>query len=153
MPDSRQSGTLSVAVVTLAALVAGVWVALAYLRPPPNAPAPPPRAEAPADSTLPGDIVDQALDLAADSVAIKHRWVDAIKELNLAKLSAPRREVFIRFANARACTCGCGYTLAGCRVHDSTCEISGPLVRALYDSVLAGRITRAEGIRERPAPH
>lgn len=142
-----------VTVVAVVALAAGIWIARGNLRPSPGAPpAKLPPAEAPPDSALPADVVDRALDLAADSTALRRRWVDDVKELDLAALGPARREVFIRFANARACTCGCGYTLAGCREYDSTCEVSGPLVRALYDSVLAGRITDARGVRERPSP-
>ena len=62
-----------------------------------------------------------------------------------------RRGIFVRFANAERCTCGCGYTLAACRAFDSSCDVSAPRVQSLLDSVRAGRIRSAAGIRKRPA--
>ncbi len=98
-----------------------------------------------------GDVVERALELAEpDSVRLKTAWVDDIPDLELAVLAAPARETFLRIANGRACDCGCGYTLAGCRRYDTTCPVSGPRAQALFDSVRAGRITRADGYRPRP---
>jgi len=110
-------------------------------------------AEAPAGGEdLGGNVVQRALELAQpDSVRLKRGWVDDIPDLELAVLEAPAREAFLRIANGRDCDCGCGYTLAGCRRYDSTCDVSGPRARALYDSVRAGRITRADEYPERPA--
>jgi len=86
----------------------------------------------------------------ADSAALRVRWVDDVKGLEFADLDPRRREVFLRFANARSCTCGCGYTLAGCRAYDPTCEVSLPLAQALLDSVRSGAVSSARGLRERP---
>jgi len=97
-----------------------------------------------------GDVVARALELArGDSARLKELWVDDIPDLELAALPASARDTFLRIANARRCDCGCGYTLAGCRRFDSTCEASGPRARALFDSVRDGRISRADGF---PAP-
>ena len=99
------------------------------------------------------DVVGRALRLAARDTTHKHKedWVDDIPDLDLAALTPGQRETFTRIANGRRCTCGCGYTLAGCRRFDSQCETSGPRASALYDSVRAGKITRADGFPERPA--
>jgi hypothetical protein len=59
--------------------------------------------------------------------------------------------VFLRLVNTRFCTCDCGYTLGACRNFDTTCEVSGPIVAALLDSVRAGHAFSVEGLRERPA--
>jgi hypothetical protein len=99
----------------------------------------------------PADAIEQALALAGDSTAIKNRWMDDIKELELASLTPAQHELFLRIANTRHCTCGCGYTLAGCRAYDSECETSAPLVRALYDSARAGLLHQTNGLRSRPA--
>lgn len=100
----------------------------------------------------PGDVVGQALDLATpDSTLLKKRWVDDIPDLDLAALAPAARGVFLRIANGRACGCGCGYTLAGCRRYDPSCDVSGPRAQALYDSVASGRIARADGFPEPPA--
>ena len=97
-----------------------------------------------------GDVVARALELAHADSSHKETWVDELPDLELASLSAPARETFLRIANGRRCDCGCGYTLAACRRFDSTCDVSGPRARALFDSVHAGRIRDATGFRVRP---
>ena len=76
--------------------------------------------------------------------------MDEIPDLELAALTPAEREVFTRIANGRACTCGCGFTLAGCRRFDSECEFSGPRASALYDSVHTGKLSRADGYPAKP---
>jgi hypothetical protein len=107
----------------------------------------------PVDIVPDSSVIQQALSLAApvDSSALKMRWVDEVPGFDVSALSASRREIFVRFANAERCTCGCGYTLAACRVYDSTCEASGHRVETLLDSVRVGHIMSAAGIRKRPA--
>jgi len=137
-----------IAIVAVAGLAAGLSAAWWYSRPPL-----PQKAASASDPgpRMPDDEVHRALAPAADdSAAIKTRWVDEVPNFDLSDLSPKRREIFIRFANAERCTCGCGYTLAACRVYDSSCEVSTPRVQALLDSVRAGRITSAEGVRKRP---
>ena len=106
-------------------------------------------AEAPAEPE--GDVVARALEIARGDSTHKEQWVDEIPDLELASLPAAARETFLRIANGRRCDCGCGYTLAACRRFDSTCDVSGPRARALFDSVLAGQVRDATGFRERPA--
>ena len=96
------------------------------------------------------DVVARALRLAAIDTTKKKAWVDDIPDLELASLPEPARETFLRIANGRRCSCGCGFTLAGCRRFDSECETSGPRARALLDSVRAGQITSAGGFPGRP---
>ena len=113
----------------------------------------PPRSE-------PGDrVIDQALEQTApvgrplapvDSAAIKQRWLDEVPGVDISGLDSTRLGLFLRFANAERCTCGCGYTLAGCRASDMTCDVSGARLDALLDSVRAGHIRNARGVRARP---
>jgi len=96
------------------------------------------------------DVVARALRLASIDPKHKDQWVDDIPDLDLAALTPAARATFLKIANGRHCTCGCGFTLAGCRRYDDECETSGPRARALYDSVRAGTIARADGYPERP---
>src|SRR5262249_20046602 len=96
------------------------------------------------------DVVARALRLAAIDTTKKKAWVDDIPDLDLASLSGGQRETFLRIANGRRCTCGCGFTLAGCRRFDSEGEGSGPRAEALFHSVRAGRVTGAAGVPGRP---
>lgn len=97
------------------------------------------------------DDVSRALRLAGIDSTRKSEWVEAVPGADLGALTSRGRELFVRFANAERCTCGCGFTLAACRRFDSTCEVSGPRVEALVDSIRRGLVTDATGLRERPA--
>lgn len=144
-----------IALLVLAALAAGlaVWAsqwrgAQTAARPAAPDPAVPPAAiEEPPD-----DAIARALALAGDSTALKRQWVDDIRGVELADLDPARRALAIRFANARSCTCGCGFTIAGCRSYDPTCEVSLPIAAALVDSVRHGTLRATPGLREKPAP-
>ena len=119
----------------------------------PRTPGPGTLAEgAPGPSEPGGDVVASALELAqGDSARLKERWVDEIPDLALASLPDDARATFLRIANGRRCDCGCGYTLAGCRRFDSTCDVSGPRAAALFDSVRGGHLTRADEFPGPPA--
>ena len=135
--------------IAFLALLAGLGIAVAQWRAGVAKPVPGPARVA--GEPHGEQAIDQALALAQlDSTAIKSRWIDEVSGMDLSGLSPARREVFLRFANAERCTCGCGYTLAGCRASDMSCEVSGPRLTALLDSVRSGRIRNARGIRERP---
>jgi hypothetical protein len=110
----------------------------------------PARRAAPTAVGQPESDVDRALRLAAIDSTKKSEWVDELPGTDLSGLPPGQAEVFLRFANARRCTCGCGFTLAACRRFDPTCDVSGPLVAALLDSVSKGQLADARGIRERP---
>jgi hypothetical protein len=148
-----------VALVALVILAAGLGVAVwqsQRARPPAMAPG----AAGPEPGAEPGEqVLEQALRQApsvpdsrapVDSTAFKQRWLDEVRGVDVTGLDPARLELFVRFANAERCTCGCGYTLAACRASDMTCDVSGPRLEALLDSVRAGHLTRARGIRERP---
>ena len=138
-----------IAPLAIVVLFAGLSAAWWHSRPPR-----PPQPGRPPDVNLDpseGVIHDALRQAGADSAAIKMRWVDEVPGFDLVGLEPRRREIFVRFANAERCTCGCGYTLAACRAYDSSCEVSTPRVQALLDSVRTRRITSVAGIRKRPA--
>ncbi len=143
----RSRPTRWVAALALLALMAGVGLAL---RPWPTRTATPlrhldGRPTAPADTGDRG--IGQALRQTEDD---KSRWVDDVPGVDVSGLDSVRLAIFVSHANARRCTCGCGYTLAGCRAYDPTCEKSLPFLTALRDSICAGRLTSAPDIRSRP---
>ena len=143
-----------IALAAAVVLVAGIGVAVWQSRPP-RLPTAPPQGSGGAPDT--GDrVIEQALgqvqgaQTPVDSVAFKQRWLDEVRGADVGGLDATKLELFLRFANSERCTCGCGYTLAGCKASDMTCEVSGARLEALLDSVRAGRITSARGVRSRP---
>ena len=137
--------------VVMLAGIAGIALIAFLLRhaPRPGDPGPaPPRAALEDES--PEDSVQRALRLAGVDSTKKNEWVDEIPGADVSGLTSKQAAVFIRFANAERCTCGCGFTLAACRRFDSTCDVSGPRVTALLDSVARGLVADARGLRQRP---
>ena len=148
MSSAPQAGRASwVALAAFALLALGLGLAWQQSRPHRPTLPPVPEGEPAAGA------IDQALQQASpafDSTAYKQRWLDEVRGADVAGLDARRLELFLRHANAAQCTCGCGYSLAGCRASDMTCDVSGGRVQALLDSIRAGQITSARGIRARP---
>jgi thiol-disulfide isomerase/thioredoxin len=54
-----------------------------------------------------------------------------IPGIDLSKLPAERRAEVLKALNSERCTCGCGLTLAQCRVDDPDCSVSLPLAQEL----------------------
>ena len=152
--STNESGRVSpMALIILLALIVGIaaWAASWHRLPLKTAATAPRKILAPEDTAVTDRAIDRALAVTQlDSVAYKSRWLDDVRGVDFSALDAKKREVFLRFANAERCTCGCGYTLAGCRASDMTCDVSGASLQALLDSVRAGRITSARGVRSRP---
>lgn len=44
--------------------------------------------------------------------------------VDLAHLSPDRKKAALKLLNSKTCSCGCGLTLAQCRINDSTCPVS-----------------------------
>lgn len=150
-PRTPKSPARVIGAIAVLLLIAGVGVAAWQWRASLRGPAPIPEPAAPAGEPRGDRAIEQALSQAApDSAAIKHRWVGVVSGLGVDALPRAKQEIFLRYANAESCTCGCGYTLAGCRASDMSCEISGGRLAALLDSIRGGTITNARGIRERP---
>ena len=66
-------------------------------------------------------------------------YATEIPGLDLSALSAVRKETLLKRLNTEHCSCGCGLTVAQCRINDPTCEVSLPLARSLLKETLAGR--------------
>ena len=58
-----------------------------------------------------------------------------IPGVNLAALSPEARAKVLQQLNSEHCTCGCGLTLAQCRIDDPTCSVSLPLAQALVKKI------------------
>jgi thiol-disulfide isomerase/thioredoxin len=61
----------------------------------------------------------------------------SIPGVDLTKLTAAQRTEAIKALNADDCTCGCGLTLAECRINDPDCSISLPIARKLVAEMVA----------------
>ena len=61
-----------------------------------------------------------------------------IPGVDLSVLSVAQRETALRRLNTEGCTCGCALTLAQCRINDSACGVSPPLVDQIVAEIAAG---------------
>jgi thiol-disulfide isomerase/thioredoxin len=57
--------------------------------------------------------------------------------VDLSKLTPEQRAVALHKFNAESCTCGCGYTLAQCRVLDRDCAVSKEATAKIIEALLA----------------
>lgn len=60
-----------------------------------------------------------------------------IPGIDLSKLSPDRRAEALQTLNSEHCSCGCGLTLAQCRVDDPSCSVSLPLAQDLVKKLAA----------------
>jgi len=62
-----------------------------------------------------------------------------IPGVDLSKVPDGKRSEVLQALNTDSCTCGCGLTVAKCRMDDPACTISPPIAKAIVDRVLAAR--------------
>ena len=60
-----------------------------------------------------------------------------IPGVDLSKVPDAQRSAVLQALNSDGCTCGCGLTIAKCRIDDPSCTISPPLAKAIVDRHLA----------------
>ena len=61
-----------------------------------------------------------------------------IPGVDLAKLSPEARATVLEQLNSEHCTCGCGLTLAQCRIDDPSCNVSLPIAQELVKKIGGG---------------
>ena len=62
-----------------------------------------------------------------------------IPGIDLSKLPPDKKAEALKQLNSAHCTCGCGLTLAQCRLDDPDCGISLPLAQQLVEKIEAGK--------------
>ena len=73
--------------------------------------------------------VDDPGKLSAESVA----QLKEVPGVDLTSLSGERRGEALNALNEEKCTCGCGLTVAKCRIDDPECPVSLPLARSMIE--------------------
>jgi thiol-disulfide isomerase/thioredoxin len=66
-------------------------------------------------------------------------YATEIPGVDLAKLTPSQKERALTRMNTEHCTCGCGLTLAQCRINDPSCEVSLPVAKKIAADVAMGR--------------
>jgi thiol-disulfide isomerase/thioredoxin len=59
-----------------------------------------------------------------------------IPGIDLSKLTPAQKSEVLKRLNTERCTCGCGLTLAQCRINDPTCPVSLPAAQKIVQQVL-----------------
>jgi len=62
-----------------------------------------------------------------------------IPGIDLAALTPEKRAKVLEALNSEHCSCGCGLTLAQCRVDDPTCNVSLPLAQGLVKKIASAK--------------
>jgi thiol-disulfide isomerase/thioredoxin len=79
--------------------------------------------------------VDDPSKVNAEDVA----QLKEIPGVDLSKVPDGQRSAVLQALNSDGCTCGCGLTVAKCRIDDPACTISPPLAKAIVDKHLAAQ--------------
>lgn len=88
---------------------------------------------------LPVD-ADVEYDAGADqAVLAENAQATEVPGVDLASLTPEQRTAALKRLNAEPCSCGCGFTIAQCRINDSTCTISPPLAEKIVSEIRAGK--------------
>ena len=96
-------------------------------------------AEARALAGLP---VNARVEFAEDSDKVKLEnaaQANKIPGVDLSGLTPAKRAEVLKTLNAEPCSCGCGQTVAQCRIEDPTCDVSLPLAQAIVRRLTAAR--------------
>ncbi len=72
--------------------------------------------------------------------------------VDMSKLSPVQRDVALHKFNAEACTCGCKFTLAQCRIYDAACQISQKRTTEIIKEVVKQGTNRAADSEKLAAP-
>jgi thiol-disulfide isomerase/thioredoxin len=69
-----------------------------------------------------------------------------LPDVDMKGLTPQQKQTALKRMNSELCTCGCGLTIAQCRINDSTCDISKQLAADIVKQIAAGKPSPA------PAP-
>jgi thiol-disulfide isomerase/thioredoxin len=62
-----------------------------------------------------------------------------LPDVDMKKLTPQQKQIALKRMNSETCTCGCGLTMAQCRINDSTCDISKHLAAQVVKEVASGK--------------
>ena len=60
-----------------------------------------------------------------------------IPGVDLSQVPEAKRAEVLQALNSENCTCGCGLTVAKCRIDDPSCTVSPPLAKSIVDKYAA----------------
>ena len=84
---------------------------------------------------LPTNADVQTVEDAGQVLLANAAYATEIPGIDLEPLQPAEREDVRRRLNTEHCTCGCGLTVAECRINDPSCEVSLPVARQIVEDV------------------
>ena len=90
---------------------------------------------------LAGDVKNVRVERVEDetkALLTKAAQAKEIPGVDLTKLTPSQRTEALKALNAEDCTCGCGLTLAACRINDPDCSISLPIAKKIVERAAKG---------------
>jgi len=75
---------------------------------------------------------------ATKALLTKAAQAKEIPGIDLTKLTPSQRTEALKALNAEDCTCGCGLTLAACRINDPDCSVSLPIAKKIAERAANG---------------
>jgi cytochrome c biogenesis protein CcmG/thiol:disulfide interchange protein DsbE len=102
--------------------------------------------------------IDATVETFEDTGQVFLAHADRASELpgvDLTKLTPEQKQVVLHGFNAEGCTCGCGYTLAQCRIYDRNCAVSKARTAEIIEEVTGakGRKPAAEAPKTQNPPN
>lgn len=93
---------------------------------------------------LRSDVTIERVEDAKKALLANAAQAKEIPGVDLGNLSPELRTAALKALNEETCTCGCGLTLAACRINDPECGVSLPLARTLTERIASGRPAAAD---------
>jgi thiol-disulfide isomerase/thioredoxin len=62
-----------------------------------------------------------------------------LPDVDMKKLTPEQKQIALKRMNSETCTCGCGLTIAQCRINDSTCDISKHLAAQVVKEIASSK--------------
>jgi thiol-disulfide isomerase/thioredoxin len=90
---------------------------------------------------LTGDVKNVKVERVEDATKALLANAAQAKEIpgvDLTKMTPAQRTEAIKALNADDCTCGCGLTLAACRINDPECSVSLPIAKKIAEQIARG---------------
>jgi hypothetical protein len=88
---------------------------------------------------LPVDVEVQRIVDNTQAVLTGNAQATDVPGLDLDALSPSQKTMALKRLNEEKCTCGCGFTLAQCRINDSSCNVSLPIAEKILAEIRAGQ--------------
>jgi thiol-disulfide isomerase/thioredoxin len=84
---------------------------------------------------LPVDVEVERMDDTSPAQLAPNARATDVPGLSLETLKAEQKTVALERLNDEKCTCGCGLTIAQCRINDPTCTVSLPIAEKIVDEI------------------